>query len=278
MFGVDPYLLAVAAPAVVFAAVAKAGFGSGAAFASSAFLALVLPPGTALALMLPLLMLMDIATLGPYWGRWSGRDAGLLILSALPGVALGAWLYTIVDPDVFRLLIGIVAVVFVLWRLVPSRTSSAADPRQSGAGPSGDPSGDAGSGDRAGQTDGFTPARIAGGAVAGSIAGFTSFVSHAGGPPVAMYLLAQNFDKTRFQATTVLVFWAINISKLVPFAALGLFTAPLLKADLLLAPFALFGVWLGVRAHRAVSQKAFFALAYIFLALTGAKLIWDALT
>ncbi len=49
--------------------------------------------------------------------------------------------------------------------------------------------------------------------LAGCVGGFTSFVSHAGGPPVAVYLLAQRLDKTMYQATTVLTFWAINIAK-----------------------------------------------------------------
>ncbi|WP_121065823.1 sulfite exporter TauE/SafE family protein [Chachezhania antarctica] len=262
MAEIDWYLLAVAAPAVLFAAISKAGFGSGAAFASAAFLAIVLEPGTAIALMLPLLMLIDAATLGPYWRKWSGRDAALLILTALPGVALGAWLYTIVDADVFRFLIGTIALGFVAWRLLQGRIQA----RQSGAGRKSDADAP------------MTAGRMAGATVAGATAGFTSFVSHAGGPPVAMYLLSRPIDKTRFQATTVLVFWAINISKVVPYAMLGLFTAPLLWADLMLAPVALFGVWLGVRAHRAVSERWFFALAYLFLSLTGAKLVWDALT
>ena len=212
--------------------------------------------------MLPLLMLIDVTTLGPYWRRWSGRDAALLILTALPGVALGAWLYTVVDADIFRFMIGAIALGFVVWRLLQDRLKA----RQSGAG------------EVASADDPLTVPRIAGAAAAGVTAGFTSFVSHAGGPPVAMYLLSQRLDKTTFQATTVLVFWAINISKVVPYVALGLFTGPLLWADLLLAPVALIGVWLGVRAHRAVPERWFFALAYLFLGLTGAKLIWDALT
>lgn len=52
--------------AVLFAGVSKAGFGSGAAFASAAVLALILPPVQALGLMLPLLMLVDLVTLKPY--------------------------------------------------------------------------------------------------------------------------------------------------------------------------------------------------------------------
>jgi len=116
------------------------------------------------------------------------------------------------------------------------------------------------------------------GLVAGVVAGFTSFVSHAGGPPAAVYLLSRRLDKTQFQATTVLVFWAYNIVKFVPYAFLGIFTVETLMFDLILAPVALFGAWLGVRAHRVVPESLFFGITYVLLAVTGTKLIWDALT
>jgi len=45
----------------------------------------------------------------------------------------------------------------------------------------------------------------------------------------------------------------------------------------LLAPFALLGAWLGVRAHYMVPERAFFGLTYIVLAITGVRLIWIAL-
>ncbi|NHX27949.1 TSUP family transporter, partial [Escherichia coli] len=106
----------------------------------------------------------------------------------------------------------------------------------------------------------------------------TSFISHAGGPPVAVFLLAQGLGKTTFQATTVLVFWAINLLKFVPYAALGIFSGDTLRADLILAPFALIGAWLGVRAHRLMPERAFFAVTYVLVSVTGAKLIWDGLT
>jgi len=59
---------AIAVPAVIFAGISKGGFGSGAAFASASILALVVPPGQALGIMLPLLMLIDVVTLGPSAG------------------------------------------------------------------------------------------------------------------------------------------------------------------------------------------------------------------
>ncbi|MCU0911988.1 MAG: sulfite exporter TauE/SafE family protein, partial [Rhodobacteraceae bacterium] len=60
-------------------------------------------------------------------------------------------------------------------------------------------------------------------------------------------------------------------------AALGFFTAETLWAGVLLAPFALAGAWVGVIAHRALSEKAFFAITYVLLTITGTKLIWDSL-
>jgi uncharacterized membrane protein YfcA len=47
--------------------------------------------------------------------------------------------------------------------------------------------------------------------------------------------------------------------------------------DLILAPFALLGAWIGVRAHRIMPERAFFAVTYVLLTITGIKLIWDGL-
>ncbi|MHC0054797.1 sulfite exporter TauE/SafE family protein [Actibacterium sp. D379-3] len=247
----DLTFFALAIPAVLFAGVSKGGFGSGAAFAATPILALILPPAAAVGLMLPLLMLMDISTLRPYWRKWHWPGAKRLLLGAVPGVALGALLFRAADPDLFRLLIGAVALAFVGFRLAVRLRLFRHRGRP------------------------FPPA---GGVVAGVVAGFTSFISHAGGPPVAVYLLAEGLGKTTFQATTVLVFWAINLLKFIPYASLGIFTPATLKADLLLAPFAFLGAWLGVKAHRVVPERLFFAITYVMLTLTGSKLIWDALS
>ncbi|WP_372603020.1 sulfite exporter TauE/SafE family protein [Actibacterium sp.] len=251
MIQFDLMFFAVAIPAVMFAGISKAGFGSGAAFAATPLLALILPPSAAVGLMLPLLMLVDLSTLRPYWKRWDGRAALLLILGAVPGVILGALLYRMTNPDVFRFLIGTVAVTFVLYQL--AMKNGLLRPRS-------------------------RPFPPAGAVVAGTTAGFTSFVSHAGGPPVAIYLLSSGMGKTTFQATTVLTFWAINLMKFVPYAGLGIFTPETLKADLMLAPVALIGAYLGVRAHHLVPERLFFTLTYALLLATGSKLIWDALS
>lgn len=247
----DATFFAFAVPAVLFAGISKAGFGSGAAFASTAILALVLEPGQALGVMLPLLTLIDVASIRPYWKRWTWPESRLLMLSGILGVALGALFLSWTKPDDLRVLIGAIALLFVIWLLA----------RRAGV---------------LARVGNNVPNWV--GAALGMTAGFTSFVSHAGGPPAAMYLLARRLDKTEYQATSVLVFTVINIAKFVPYAMLGLFTVQTAWANLLLAPFALFGTWLGVRAHRLVSEAVFFGLTYTLLAVTGAKLVFDGLT
>lgn len=240
-----------AIPAVIFAGVSKGGFGSGAAFAATPLLALILEPGAAVGLMLPLLMLMDVTALKPYWKKWDAPSAWALVLGSIPGVILGALVYRAVNPDVFRILIGLVALGFVAFQGAVKFQLF----RPSGR-----------------------PMSRTGGRIAGAVAGLTSFISHAGGPPAAVFLLSRGLDKTTYQATTVITFWAINIFKFVPYAFLGIFTWQTAKADLFLIPFAVFGVWLGVWAHRMFSDRAYFALTYVLLTVTGIKLIFDALT
>ncbi len=242
---------ATAIPAVLFAGISKGGFGSGAAFVSTILLVLVVSPGDALAVMLPLLMLMDVTALRPYWKKWDGPAARWLIWGAVPGVAIGAAVFTVAPSDIIALLIGIVALSFVAFQMARSAEWLALDGLPHGGGA---------------------------GLFWGSVAGFTSFISHAGGPPAAVYLLSRGIGKECYQATTVISFWAINLMKFVLYAVLGTFTATSFAADLLLAPFAIGGVWLGVVLHRRIPERLFFGLTYLFLVLAGGRLVWTALT
>ncbi|SFJ34429.1 sulfite exporter TauE/SafE family protein [Celeribacter neptunius] len=242
------YLFAI--PAVLFAGMSKGGFGSAAAFAATPFLALILTPGQAVGLMLPLLMVMDVTAVKVFWRKWDLHVAGVLILGAIPGIVIGALLYGIADPSVFKLLIGIVAVGFVLWQLAKARRWIKPPKAELGTGA---------------------------GLFWGAVTGFTSFISHAGGPPAAVYMLSKRMDKTTYQASSVLTFWAVNLMKVVPYGFVGIFSKETLIADLTLIPAAVVGVLCGAWMHHKVPERLFFGLAYVFLVLTGTKLIWEAL-
>lgn len=246
----DPIFFVAAIPAVLLAGIAKGGFEGAGAFAAAPLLALVIEPRLAVALMLPLLMLMDVASLRAYWRKWAWLEARALMLGAIPGVLIGAFLFNAVSADGVRLMIGGLAIGFVLYQLG----------RRTGA-----------FGAAAGKSG-----RNAG-LFWGMLAGFTSFVGHAGGPPAAVYLLGRRLEKTAFQATSVVVFWWINLIKFPPYLALGMFTRDTALANLILAPVALAGVAVGAILHRRVAEVWFFGLMYTLLLATGIKLVWDGL-
>lgn len=246
----DALFFAVAVPAVLFAGVSKGGFGSGAAFAATPLLALVVEPAQAVGLMLPLLMLMDVAGLRAYWRRWSWPHARRLMLGAIAGVAAGIAFFQAVDADGVRLMVGGVALGFVAYRVAR---------------------------DRGWLAPGAVEPAPVWGLIWGSAAGFTSAVSHAGGPPAAIYLLGCRLDKTSYQATTVIVFWWINVLKFLPYLRMEMFTLQSARANLILAPVAILGVALGARMHRRVPEAWFFRFTYALLLVTGGKLIYDAL-
>lgn len=248
---IDVIFLLVGYFGVLIAAVSKTGFGGGASFVATPILALVIDPGLALSIMLPLLMLMDATGLRAYWRQWSSRDALWMCIGAMPGILLAALVFRLADPDVFRFLIGAISVGFVVFQWARARGLLRPQLR---------------------------PLPPGAGIVAGAAAGFTSFVAHAGGPAALIYLLSQGLSKTAFQATTVIVFAILNVTKAVIYAKLGLFSSEALTMVAVLAPAALVGAILGVRANRVVPEKFFFGLTYVLLLGAGTKLIWSALT
>lgn len=242
-------MVAFVAPAVIFAGISKGGFGSSVAFASSSILAIVLPPAVAVGVMLPLLILMDVASLWAFWRQWDWSVAKVLLLGAVPGTLAGAAFWSVADPDVIRVLIGAVALTFVGWQGARSagliRLGAKLGPRA--------------------------------GVLSGIVLGFTSFVSHAGGPAAAVYMLGQGLGKTTFQATTVIVFFAVNLFKVGFYAAMGIFSQQSLALDVVMIPAALLGTWMGVKLHKWLPEAWFFGVTYVALTVTGAKLIWDGI-
>ncbi|MCC7276334.1 MAG: sulfite exporter TauE/SafE family protein, partial [Alphaproteobacteria bacterium] len=115
------------------------------------------------------------------------------------------------------------------------------------------------------------------GAFWAAVSGYTSFVAHAGGPPLSVYLLPQRLDKTAFVATTVVFFAVVNYAKLVPYWALGQLATGNLATSAALLPLAPAGMALGFWLHRRIDQVLFFRICHGLLLATGAKLLWDGL-
>lgn len=107
--------------------------------------------------------------------------------------------------------------------------------------------------------------------------GFTSFIAHAGGPPVNAYMIPMRLSPIRFTATMAFFFFVINLAKWIPYAWLGLLDWRNLATSLVLLPIAPIGVWVGVKLARRISQLLFCRFLYAGMLLTGLKLLSDAL-
>jgi len=247
----NPWFYLAAVPAVLITGISKGGFGGIGGIAVPA-MALVISPVQAAAIMLPILCLMDVVGVAAYRRIWHRRNVAIMVPAAVLGILIGYLTFEHLTDDIVRLIVGVIALSFTLyrWILVPllGRRDAPA------IGPS-----------------------VARGTVWGTLLGFTSFVAHAGSPPAQIYLLPQRLDKTVYQGTMVVAFMAVNYVKLVPYAMLGQLSAANMSTALVLLPLAPVGVWLGVWLHKRVPEVLFYRIAYLALFGTGVKLVWDGL-
>jgi uncharacterized protein len=243
----DPGFYLVAIPAVVLMGLSKSGFGAGFGALAVPLMALVVPVPQAAAIMLPLRAIMDLMGLAALIRSADWRLLRLLLPAGLLGTGVGTLLFGVLSATTVAGIVGAITLAFLAIRLVfPPRADAPPPPRWLGF-------------------------------VLGVTSGFTSFVAHAGGPPIGFYLLPQKLSPLVFTATMAVLFAAINTSKWIPYAWLGLIDGRNLMTSLALAPFAPLGVWLGLRVVRRIDPTWFYRLFYLGMALTGAKLLWDGL-
>jgi uncharacterized protein len=241
----DPWFWVLAIPAVALTGISKGGLGGGAAVATP-LMALTIPPAQAAAILLPVLCLMDIAGVRAYFGRWDRHIVRIIVPAGLFGTAIGALSVRHMDDDWIRILLGAVALGFLAWTLYP-RKHLAEKPK-----------------DLAGW-------------FWGTLSGFTSFITHAGSPPVMVYLLPQKLHKEAFVATSLIFFFALNYAKILPYVWLGLFDRRVLGTAALLVPVGIAGTYAGLWMQRRIDVRWFYRLIYTLLFLTGTKLLYDGI-
>lgn len=243
----DPMFYAVAVPAVLLMGVSKSGFGAGFGALAVPLMALAIPVPQAAAIMLPLLAVMDALGLAALTREADKPLLKLLLPAGLLGTVVGTVLFGVLSAHAVAGIVGAMTLLFLAQRLFfPAHVEAPPPPRWLGF-------------------------------LLGIASGFTSFVAHAGGPPVSVYVLPLRLDPVRFTATMAVFFAAVNTSKWIPYAWLGLIDLTNMAASLLLMPLAPIGVWLGVRFVRRVRPELFYRLIYIGMFLTGVKLLWDGL-
>lgn len=239
----DPAFYAVAIFAVVLTGISKGGIGAAGGF-SVPLLSLVISPVQAAAIMLPILILMDVIGVYAYRKDWDRRNMAIILPSGLAGIGIGWLTFRYLNDDYIRVLLGLIACGFVAFSVL------------------------------AGVPKAAQPSRLKG-YLCATGSGFTSFVAHAGGPPLAIYLLPQRLDKALYVGTTIIFFTVINAAKVVPYMLLGLFDARNVGTATALLPVAVFGILLGIWVRKRLSTAWFYRIAYVLMFVTGAKLLYD---
>lgn len=239
----DPLFWIVAAIGVTLLGLAKGGF-TGVGMVATPLLALVIPPLQAVAIMLPILLLQDVISVWAYRHHWDAWNLKALIPGGLAGVAAAGLLAAYVPDAVVLLAVGVIGVVFVLWRWL---------------GP-------------AGGDIGIRP-RAASGVFWGALAGFTSTLANAGAPPLQVHLMPQYMPKLIFAGTATMYFAATNFAKVAPYLALGQFTADNLMISALLFPLAILTNILGLWLVRVTPQEMFYNVVYAITFVISLELI-----
>ena len=234
--------------AVTLVGISKAGFGAGVGVVTTPLMALTIPVADAAALLLPLLILCDIVAVYSYGWNFHRRSIKLLMPGALIGIAVGGLFFGffIGMDHVMRVGIGVLAIIFVIFQATRVYILGALKERRP---------------------------RAAEGVLMGAVAGFTSTLAHAGGPPIAIYLLPQKLSPSLYVGTAVIFFAIVNAVKLLPYWSLGMLKVGNIATIAMLAPLTYVGVKLGLYLNNRFSQKWFDRVVYGVLFLSGLQLL-----
>lgn len=225
--------------------ISKGGFAGGFGGLSVPLMALAIGPIEAAGLLLPLLLVMDIFTVRAWWGHHDRAEVRRILPGLAIGVIAGTLLIGSLDDDGVRLLLGVVSLAFaayMLFRPTAGRPIAAFWALPAGAG-----------------------------------CGFTSFLAHAGAPPINLYLIPRRLPKQTFIATCAIVFAAVNLMKLGPYVWLGEINLTSAWASLMLVPVAWLGVHSGLWLQKRVSEVLFFRVIIAAMAIVGVQLVIKAL-
>jgi uncharacterized membrane protein YfcA len=209
-------------------------------------MALQISPVVAAGLLLPIYIISDMYGLWIYRHNYDLRNIKILVPAAAIGIGVGWATASITSDAMVTILVGVIGLAYCIDAIL-----------------------------KAGRNLPPKPADVPRGIFWGSLAGFTSFVSHAGAPPYQMYVLPQRLEKMVYAGTSTIIFAIINLMKLPPYWFLGQVNVASLETALYLSPIAILGAYIGFRLTKIIPQGAFFRFVEFALFIVSVKLIYD---
>ena len=226
----------------------RGGIGGGFGLVGVLLAAQIMPPLTAAAFLLPILVVTDPFAYWLYRKSVIWHSMKLLLVGGVVGMVIGAITIRLITPDALKIFIGILAFILVADGLL-RHFRKITEPRI------------------------LSPLW---GLLAGSLAGYSSFLIHSGLPPIAAYLLPQNISRQAFLGTVAVFFSICNFLKIVPYWYLGIFNFDLIGLTSIFIPVSFAGLFLGRIINNYLSDKIFFIIVYITIFALGVRLIWAA--
>jgi uncharacterized membrane protein YfcA len=211
-------------------------------------MSLVMSPVQAAVMLLPIYVISDMMGIYLYRRDFSAPNLRILLPAGVFGVFIGWLTASMVSDRAITFLIGAIGVAFCLNAWLRKSVNVAPRPVHAGRG-----------------------------WFWGTLAGFTSFISHAGAPPYQVYMLPQKLPKAEFAGTSTIVFAVINAAKILPYQNLRPYSLDMLSSAAVLVPFALVGAVSGAYLTRRLADVWFFRIVQGGLFLVSLKLIFDAL-
>lgn len=211
-------------------------------------LSLVMSPVQAAVMLLPIYVISDLMGIYLYRRDFSAPNLRILLPAGVFGVFVGWLTASMVSDRAITFLIGAIGVAFCLNAWLRKGVNAPPEPVHAGKG-----------------------------WFWGTLAGFTSFISHAGAPPYQVYMLPQKLPKAEFAGTSTILFAVINAAKILPYQNLRPYSMDTLHSAAVLIPFALVGAVSGAYLTRRIAEAWFYRIVQGGLFVVSLKLIADGL-
>jgi len=233
--------LILAAFFVLLGAFVRSVSGFGYALVVTPLLILVMEPKSVVVINILLVSTTHLIVLYHVKQNIDFRRAILLGIGSIPGIPIGAYLLSSLDPAIIKLAIAALVIPFSVLLLL-------------------------------GHSHHFQRDSL-GCAIAGFIGGTLVTSTSLGGPPAVLFLLNQGLVKERFVGTLAVYFLFTSIASIIAFSSLGMITAELLKTVALLLPTLWLGSYAGIKLLPRINTTLFKKIASAIISVAALAII-----
>ena len=235
-------------PAIILYGIAKSGLGGSMTLISVPLMTIVMPLNQALGIILPILIFSDFIAVYKYRKEFDLITLKLMVPFAAIGIVVGSLTFSYFSEELLKFIIGVMGFTFAGHYFFFKNNKEKKSEKN-----------------------------FIKGGVCSMVAGFSSFCIHAGGTPTSLYLLPLRMKKQIYIGTRIFFFTFVNLIKLPLYINLSMTNLVSFKNSVILFPFALLGILIGVNLIKIIEEKLFYNILYTLIFITSSKLLYDYL-